>query len=297
MAKSGAVIIEWRGREVGAISSNAGRNVVVDIPQGSPPGTRRTDRLAWPLSFVAAAVAHAAILAALVPYQPSEHASGGGGIRLEAISVEIVPSVAIEAREVKPAELAAPAASETVAAQDGERSATDAAAQEVQPKSEEPQSTDDEKHVLAPTQTADAEPPAPADPEAEPVTASQPPAQKEPAPASVQHEGGVTARAEGNSRASAPPTASPGAMQRYAIHVRTALARNKPDGRGRRGTTTVTFAIAASGKIASAQILQSSGSRPLDEAVLNAVRGTSFPPPPDGMAPQDLTYVIPFHFK
>jgi hypothetical protein len=37
-------------------------------------------------------------------------------------------------------------------------------------------------------------------------------------------------------------------MSRYAAEVRRALAKNKPDGRGRRGVATVTFTITPAGK-------------------------------------------------
>jgi periplasmic protein TonB len=79
--------------------------------------------------------------------------------------------------------------------------------------------------------------------------------------------------------------------------VRAALARNKPDGNGRRGTATVTFAISPTGKLNFARISTASGNAGLDKAALSAVQRTSFPPPPDSMTESQLTYVVPFHFK
>ena len=120
---------------------------------------------------------------------------------------------------------------------------------------------------------------------------------KTPAP-ETRAQGGVAALAvEGDRPAQARASASPGAMQKYAMQVRAALARNKPDGHGTRGTAMITFGLSEAGKVRFARLSNSSGSGALDKAALAAVSRTSFPVPPQGMTETELTYAVPFHFK
>jgi TonB family protein len=91
--------------------------------------------------------------------------------------------------------------------------------------------------------------------------------------------------------------ASPGVVQRYAAQVRAALARRKLNGQGSRGTTTIAFAISVDGKLRFARLSDSSGRSALDQAALEVVQQTPFPVPPERMTEEQLTYVVPFHFK
>ena len=113
-----------------------------------------------------------------------------------------------------------------------------------------------------------------------------------------ENRGGVAALGvQEESRVQARVSASAGIVQRYAMQVRAALARNKPKGNGIRGTATITFGIAPTGQVRFARLSDPSGNTLLDKAVLSAVRHTAFPKPPDGMTATQLTYVVPFHFK
>jgi TonB family protein len=102
---------------------------------------------------------------------------------------------------------------------------------------------------------------------------------------------------EENGRTSGPASAAPGAVQQYAARVREALARNKPDGHGYRGTATIKFNISPEGNVGAMKVMISSGIAALDKSALDAVTRTSFSAPPPGMTETQRTYVVPFHFK
>jgi protein TonB len=254
----------------------------VVLPQ---PG--RFDRI-WPVATLALALAlHAAALAAFAFHAP-EDTSGAGGQHLEAIEVAIVSSSVLAARESKPTE-PAPAAKAEVAPEEGDPSPTDASEQ---PPVEKPD-------VAAKVEPKEPEPtPPPKEEQAEPMP--KPPEAAPPPPsAQPQSRGGVAAvsTSEGTQPAGGPAAASPGEVSRYAAAVRAALARNKPDGRGRHGTATITFTISAAGAVTRARLTSSSGHPALDGAVLASVERTKFPAPPKTLSERDLTYVIPFRFQ
>jgi TonB family protein len=96
---------------------------------------------------------------------------------------------------------------------------------------------------------------------------------------------------------SGPSGASPGIIERYAAQVRAALARKKLNGQGSRGTATITFGISVAGSVRFARLSDSSGRSALDQIALDVVLRTSFPVPPERMTEEQLTYVVPFHFK
>jgi protein TonB len=259
-----------------------------------PPGA---DRMSGSIGFAAAIIAHAAVLVALALVGPPEP-SGGGGQWLEAISVEIVMTQVIEARETRPTETIS-AASGPVAPDDGDRSEPAQAARE-EPLPAKPEQPRPIETVTPDTRVAMVEEVTPL--KAEPdrptiVRAEEAEEQKTPSP-ETRSQGGVAAlTVQGDTPATARASASPGALQKYAMQVRTALARNKPDGRGTRGTATITFGISESGKVRFTRLSHSSGNSMLDKAALAAVLRTSFPVPPKGMTETELTYAIPFHFK
>jgi protein TonB len=111
--------------------------------------------------------------------------------------------------------------------------------------------------------------------------------------------GGATSRASaGQGAGGERASASTGALLRYAAHVRARVARNKPAGRGLRGTAVVAFGITESGALAYANIARSSGKPGLDQAALSAVRGAApFPTPPAGATAAQLQFSIPFQFQ
>jgi TonB family protein len=212
-------------------------------------------------SIAIALTLHMLILWLLSSSTAPELPNGGGGQYLEAIEVTLVRSSVIESRDKNSVEKPAGANSET-ALKDGARAkpATATPPEDVPKEAEEPLL----KRETRPTPSND----------------------------------GVTARAiEGDGRSSAPASAAPGAVQQYAAKVREALARNKPDGHGNRGTATVKFSISPEGKAGVIEVTTSSGFAALDRSALEAVTRTLFPVPPAGMTEAQRTYVVPFHFK
>jgi TonB family protein len=259
----------------------------LSLGPGPTPAPR--DRVRQWIGLAAAAGLHAAALLALVSTSPSEP-HGGGGQWLEAISVEVVPTSVIEARDAQHINNAA-AANGPLAPDDGDASKSDAQASMAKHDRTAEDSTVDSAPADEALRQSEPNPPAAKFDDATPATPD-----KQPEP---QSRGGVAALTPESTAAPATARASvsPGAIQRYAMQVRAALARNKPNGRGSRGTATVTFNISPSGSIGSAHVSASSGYSALDKAALAAVLHTSFPLPPASMSESELTYVVPFHFK
>jgi TonB family protein len=212
-------------------------------------------------SISAALALHALVLWRLLPSTAPELPNGGGGQYLEAIEVTLVRSPVIETRDKIPAEKPAGANSETTP-KDGERS-----------------------------KSATATPP-----EDVPKESEEPLLKRETRPA-LSNIGAAARAMEDNGRSSGPASAAPGAVQQYAARVREALARNKPGGRGNRGTASIKFSISPAGKAGAIEVEISSGVIALDRSAIDAVRETSFPAPPAGMTEAERTYVVPFHFK
>ncbi|MFL4968268.1 MAG: cell envelope integrity protein TolA [Xanthobacteraceae bacterium] len=261
--------------------------IAADLQQ---PSTERARR--W-IGIVVASALHAGALIALVLAGPPEP-SGGGGQWLDAISVEIVVTPVIAARDAQN-EVAA-AANAPVAPDEGDPSKPDVNRQETANSTPDHPTLDPERPNTERTLAEEVPLPQPDSP----LTERTPQQQAEPKPRASEpsNRGGVTALgAERESHMRARASASPGAIQRYAMQVRAALARNKPDGHGRRGTAVITFAISPNGKLSFARVSTPSGSAGLDQAALSAVQRTSFPPPPDHMTDSQLTYAVPFHFK
>jgi TonB family protein len=256
------------------------------------------DRIGRWIGLAAAIALHGAALVFFLLADAPEP-SGGGGQQLEAISVDIVLTRVIEARDSARTEIA-PAAQGPVAPVEGDQ------AEAVEAVLDRPRETKpDQPERLMKSEAPNAEAvmaeemkPTKAEPE-RPAATPTPEEKPRPAPAAeARSQGGVAAlTVEGQSRASAPASASVGAVQRYAMQVRAALARNKPTGRGSQGTATITFRISPSGKVSFTRVATSSGNVTLDKAALAAVERTSFPPPPPLMTERQLTYAVPFSFK
>jgi protein TonB len=224
---------------------------------------------------------HAALLYALAR-TPDDGLAGGGGQQLDAISVSLVNSAVLEAREasfVQPPIPAAPAPIEPT-----EGSADSAPASQRDAK----QAIQDKQAIPAPAQ-ADAAIPAPPEKHEERREASTA------APA-----GGVAVRGEepaAQQLQSAPAAASRGAVREYARYVSQALAKSRPRGLGELGTVRIRLVIAQGGGLASVEIIKSSGNRRLDQMALSAVHSAPLPPPLAGMTADQLTYEVPYHFR
>jgi TonB family protein len=90
-------------------------------------------------------------------------------------------------------------------------------------------------------------------------------------------------------------SASYGEERAYGAIIRARIARRKPVGVTRHGTTVIEFTIGAGGEISSCRTTLSSGDRDADSASMMAVHESApFPPPPPGAAP--ITFAVPFNF-
>jgi TonB family protein len=264
-------------------------------PVAATPQQQPTDRARRWIGIVAASAFHAGALVALALAVPPEP-SGGGGELLDAISVEIVVTPVIAARETQN-ETAAAAANAPVAPDEGDPMKPDVDRQETANATPDQPTRQPEQPNTEVTLAEELPLPQPDPPPPE----RTPPQQAEPeqrAPSEPSNRGGVAALGVArDASARGRASASAGAVQRYAMQVRATLARNKPDGHGRRGTATITFGISPAGKLSFVRVSSASGDAGLDQAALSAVQRTSFPPPPDGMTESQLTYVVPFNFK
>lgn len=92
-------------------------------------------------------------------------------------------------------------------------------------------------------------------------------------------------------------TASAGAISTYAAQVRARILARRPYADGTQGTTVINFGLSPTGRLRYASVSRSSGNRALDAIALAAVRGTSFPTPPNGALSGQLQFSIPFHFR
>jgi TonB family protein len=242
---------------------------MTDLPSAS--------RVIWPISFLLAVAAHAALVLPWLWHEPDALA-GAGGQELDVISFVLAEPGVLETREVDLAMHATPAPTDTVEEKEG-------SAEEKEPKKEETKELQ--------------EPPKPE------IEVQKPGAIEEPKPAekSKQQERSVTGGAAARGKAviqtkpRAPAAASAGSLQAYAKLVSQALARTKPKGIGGQGIAKVRFTIANSGRLSSVAIVSSSGDKKLDQKAIDAVRHAVFPTPPAGMTVSQLTYEIPYQFR
>jgi periplasmic protein TonB len=233
-------------------------------------------------ALVLALAAHAALLCALAG-DSDDGLAGGGSQQLDAISVTLVSSAALEAREPSIAQLPIPATATSIDNDDGSAESNPA------PRREKQEATEDKKTAAEPAQ-ADAVLPLPAE-----KLKQEHAEESTPTPA-----GGVAVR--GNEPTPAPPkiapaAASAGAVREYARYISQALAKSRPKGTGAHGTVRIRLAISPTGGLASVEIIRSSGNRRLDETAIAAVHQAALPPPPPGMTMSQLTYEVPYHFR
>jgi protein TonB len=265
-------------------------------PLAAPPA------LAWPhpsrsrrrpLAALGAALAAHAVLLYVLTREPADELAGGGG-QLDAISVTIVSSAALEARDVNHVAPPAPAAGAPVEAKDG---AAEAAPEAPQRQQEEQEKQDERSAVPDRPAPAMAVVEAPREAETEARKEARQEDRRESGTAMAA--GGASARGEANAadRQSVAAAASPGAMREYARYVAQALAKARPKGTGSTGTVRIKLAIARGGTLAAAEIVRSSGNRRLDELALAAVQRAALPVPPPGATEAQLTYEVPYHFR
>ena len=117
-------------------------------------------------------------------------------------------------------------------------------------------------------------------PKPKPQPKAPPKTEKPSAASAAQHKG--HAGAEQGAQADASK-----AIADYGARLKAEINRHKAypaaaRNRHASGVVLVTFAVGPSGHVASASIARSSGDSELDQAALQAVRGSSLPPPPGG---------------
>jgi periplasmic protein TonB len=296
----------------------------LELPRMTPAQRRR--RVAFKVAAVLSLALHAGSLYAFLAWHGSAD-TGALDRPSDAISVEIVQSLTVEAREPRQASEPAPSVAAT-APTEGSTEASDAQPVEPERKVEpEPRIVvpqpplvvpDAQEQVMravkreTPTRTE-----APPVPEQGPTEAVPPPpnsgSSEDDAPAKRQPQkqkvrehaaqstpkgGQISKSSDGKGRGGERVSASSGAMLSYAAEVRARVAGNKPSGGGLRGTAVVAFGLPPSGGLAFASLARSSGDVQLDQLAVAAVRGSApFPPPPAGATSAQLRFSIPFHFQ
>jgi periplasmic protein TonB len=294
------------------------------LPPITPAQRRR--RVAFKVAAVLSLALHAGSLCAFLAWHGSTD-TGALARPSDAVSVEIVDSRTLEARQ--PQQASEPAASpEATAPVEGKAEASNA--QPVQPEPKEapkieivvpqpPFAIPDTTEVV--TRTVKQETPVKSEalpvPELGPTAIVPPPpksgvdednapAKQEPPKqpekkktANPAPQGGVTSKSsDGKGKGGERVSASSGAMLNYAAEVRARVAGNKPSGGGLRGTAVVTFGLTPSGGLAYAGLGRSSGDPQLDQLAVAAVRSAApFPTPPSGATSAQLRFAIPFHFQ
>lgn len=298
---------------------------------GPPPRATVTvaprSPLATAIGLAGSVLAHGAVAALVVFGGPLP--TGGEGVELEAVGIEVTVSAALESLDPEPAATPAGAAA-TVAPTPGEAAPIDQpelAATEAMREIHRPPPPEASEMLVDPeaeaTQAAPpaAEPVAAPEPTPAPVVEQPPPPRPEPEPEPtpakpeppdpevIRHEaervaqqaltsGGATALATSGSEASSgSAAASPGEVSSFSRLVRDAIGRKRPRHRGVRGKVTVSFALAEDGTLSRVAVARSSGREDLDTAALDTVRRVKFPTPPAGLTLAQRSYSVQFEFK
>jgi TonB family protein len=220
---------------------------------------------------------------------PSEETSlGAGGHEIDAISVTLVSSKVLEARNPTLTQADAAAASGAVQALDGATDKEPAIAAAQQKETVKEETREARKHEEEPIPNAEAIFQVPKD-------AQPKPKQQAAAPAA----GGAEAQSNraSDATASAPAAASAGVVREYAHNVAETLRKARPKGAGALGTVRVKFSIELDGSVTSVEVAKSSGNGKLDELAVAAVRRTKFRTPPQGLTSAERFYELPYYFR
>lgn len=249
---------------------------------------------------------HMMVIGLLVRTAPPDE-GWTGGIRLEAIDVDIVSTPGVDTTRLGDSTAETTGAPETAPSSPSPASSTapvEAKPDLTPPEAERPQ-------LVVAENTGPVTPPTPPPPEEAPDpprTELQPrPAfdlePTESAPAAASTLATVAGIAIAGGRLDTEPNsvaavATPGETTAYRQSVMEALSRSKPRLQTRRtGTVRIVFSIGAGGEVVAARVARTSGRAELDEAALQAVRSARFQPPPRGIANADLAYEIPYYFR
>ena len=285
-------------------------SIVADLAL-PPPRGRSTATAQFPLSILASLLLHGALVGYFCWCEP-ELTTGAGGRELDAISVEILLSSALESpattRAANAAGLAHPVEALPGLMGPVEQMEIAAVAPALKQEAEQPEALRKPDEQLAPNPDLAAaeivnpklktlpEPelplvlpvPKPEDRKDMERTAAQP----------AFTTGGPVSRAQRESDDSEGTAgASQGQLTRFAIEVRIALGKSRPRHSGGQGRAEVAFVLTDAGQVRHAEISSSSGKSDLDRAALDAVQRTVFPRPPVSTTEAQRSYTVGFDFK
>ncbi len=100
--------------------------------------------------------------------------------------------------------------------------------------------------------------------------------------------------------ASPPPVetiASRGEIEQFARGVALAISAKRPKGVGQKGRVEIELKLSLTGHVDVVRVSRSSGSPRLDALATATIERASYPVPPAGLQPADLTFRVPFTFE
>jgi protein TonB len=234
-------------------------------------------------AFLVALAGHAAVLLCLTR-QPLDLRVGSHGDRMASADVTMIDSKVLEARRA-PEQPAVAAATKMADAKEGVldgKEAASAAADADRPKKMP-------AHVQRPDELA-----APAEEITKP---QQLPEEKRTKASDAKPLGGLSARSDtAAADQAAPAAASPGVARAYAAAVAEALNRTRLKRVPAYGTVRVKLVVSTGGEVDSVEILESSGNRRLDDAVLAQLRRAKLPVPPPGLSIKERWFEFPYQY-
>lgn len=263
-------------------------------------------------TLLASVVIHLSLLTPLVLIV-SDEGIGGGGVKLDAISVELVVSDTLESLRPTAATSASAGAPNLEAATSpgsGDAVAAVAAAASGD-AAETPKLYDPPFEMAAVSREVPLERVVPDEPaeivvrevprrpeKAEEIDATvNPSAAQQSVPPLAPPPAATSLSTSGNDANEGKAAASPGQIARYATEVRTVLGRARPKSANEKGKLIATFEIGSDGRVTYCNITKSSGSDALDRVTAQSIRALPFPPPPHLMTAAQRTFSVPFQFK
>lgn len=91
--------------------------------------------------------------------------------------------------------------------------------------------------------------------------------------------------------------ASRGEIEQFARGVALAISAKRPKGVGQKGRVEIELKLSLTGHIDIVRISKSSGSPRLDALATATIERATYPVPPAGLQPADLTFRVPFTFE
>jgi len=242
----------------------------------------------WLSSAAVALMAHAALIAPLIPARSEAIQADAGS---SVVTLEEAPIA--QSSSDKPSDLP-PGPEQTAPQQDAQTAREEKKSEKVADLDPAPQTRTPEKpDVALPEPIKDPEPATTPKTKAQPAVDATPPPTAAPS-APIQAE-----------RPAGPPPGEAGErvariLAKWQIKLVTHLEKFKrypQDGKGAQGVANVAFTMDRSGKLVSSEISDSSGSTVLDAAALEMVRRAQpLPAPPPETGDAQLTQVVPIRF-